>query len=49
MNHSARIRLEMITATSITAGAAGALPEWPGSAVLEDAVVLARQHWLEFF
>jgi hypothetical protein len=39
----------MITATSITAGAAGLYLNGLEVPLLEDAVVLARQHWLEFF
>jgi hypothetical protein len=39
----------MITATSITAGAAGLYLNGLEAPLLEDAVVRARQQWLEFF
>jgi hypothetical protein len=43
------IRLEMITPTTITAGAAGLYLNGLEDPLLEYAVVLARQHWREFF
>ena len=39
----------MITAAIITAGAAGLYLNGLEAPLLEDGVVLARQHWLEFF
>jgi hypothetical protein len=39
----------MITATTITAGAAGLYLNGLEMPLLEDAVALARQHWPEFF